>query len=234
MRYWVYMPDGTLFAPRAGENHAFRELIARAFPGYTDTPPFTTAQMVYKQVREYRDRFPQIALMPMESGAGPIPILMAGAASQSALAGRAPTRPPTEKELASSMFPARPVSAQVPGPVSNDDKIVADFVAAHLSSSLMKMEPKDGWVAEPETTWVLAGNAEEAGSATGPVLIYSLSGAEIVLTKPLPAAHYKATWNKATWIDPRTGAEPPAITSTGQTWTKPDPRAWLLLLEPAQ
>jgi hypothetical protein len=222
MRYWVYMSDGTLFAPRAGEDHAFRELIARTFPGYTDTPPFTTAQMVYKQVREYRDRFPQIALMPMESGAGPIPILMAGAASQSALAGRAPTRPPTEKELASSMFPARPVSAQVPGPVSNDDKIVADFVAAHLASSLMKMEPKDGWVAAPETTWVLACSAAE------PVVIYSLSGSEIALTKPLPAAHYKATW-----IDPRTGAET-AATSTGKTWTKPDPRAWLLLLEPAQ
>jgi len=228
MRYWVYMPDGTLFAPRAGENHAFRELIARAFPGYTDTPPFTTAQMVYKQVREYRDRFPQIALMPMESGAGPIPILMAGAASQSALVGRAPTRPPTEKELASSMFPARPASAQVPGPVSNEDKIVADFVAAHLASSLMKMEPKDGWVAAPETTWVLAGNPEEAGSATGPVLVYSLSGAEIAFTKPLPAAHYRAIW-----IDPRTGAETPAA-STTQRWTKPDSRAWLLLLEPAQ
>ncbi|MDR3724766.1 MAG: DUF6298 domain-containing protein [Terracidiphilus sp.] len=228
MRYWVYMSDGTLFAPRAGENHAFRELIARAFPGYTDTPPFTTAQMVYKQVREYRDRFPHIALMPMESGAGPIPILMAGAASQSALVGRAPTRPPTEKELASSMFPARPVSAQVPGPVSNDDKIVANFIAAHLALSLMKMEPKDGWVSAPETTWVLAGKAEEAGSAAEPVLVYSLSGPEITLTKPLLATHYKATW-----IDPRTGAET-AAASTAQRWTKPDPREWLLLLEPAQ
>ena len=42
MRYWEYLPDGSLFAPRAGENHAFRELISKQFPGYTDTPPATT------------------------------------------------------------------------------------------------------------------------------------------------------------------------------------------------
>ncbi len=39
VRYWEYEPNGTLFAPKAGENHAFRELISQTFPGYTDTPP---------------------------------------------------------------------------------------------------------------------------------------------------------------------------------------------------
>jgi hypothetical protein len=220
MRYWEYMPDGTLFAPKAGENHAFREIIARTFPGYSDTPPFTTAQLVYKQVREYRDRYPQIALMPMEAGAGPWPVLMAGAASESALEGRAPTRPPTEKELASSMYPARPVSAQVPQPASNEDKVAGQFVAAHLSMVLMKMEPKDGWVSAPDANWVLAGSAAE------PVVIYSLSGDAITLSKPLPAAN-----NKAMWFDPRTGAES-AATADGLTWHKPDARTWVLLIEP--
>lgn len=78
MRYWVYQPDGTLFAPKAGENHAFRELISTQFKGYSDTPPPTTPEQVYRQVREYRDRYPDIALVPMESGAGPLPILMGG------------------------------------------------------------------------------------------------------------------------------------------------------------
>ena len=225
MRYWEYLPDGTLFAPRAGENRAFRELIARAFPGYTDTPPLTTPAMVYKQVREYRDRYPQIALMPMEAGAGPWPVLMAGAASPSALVGRAATRPPTEKELASSMYPsaspAKPVSAQVPGPMSSEDKIAADFVAAHLSSTLAKMGPKDGWA--DAQTWVLAGGAAE------PVVMYSLGGKEIVLTKPLPAAHYKATW-----FDPRTGEEKSANGTAEKKWIKPDERAWVLLLKPVR
>jgi len=220
MRYWIYLPDGSLFAPKAGENHAFRELIARTFPGYTDTPPLTTAQMVYKQVREYRDRYPQIALMPMEAGAGPWPVLMAGAASQSAHVARGGTRPPTEKELASSMYPARPVSAEVPQPASNDDKIASQFVAAHLATVLMKMEPKDGWVRVPESTWVLAGGAAE------PVVIYSLAGDSIVLSKPLPAARVKGTW-----FDPRTGVES-ATVAEGLNWHKPDTREWVLLLEP--
>ena len=60
-----YRPDGTLFAPKAGENHAFRA-IADAFPGYTNTPPPTTPEQVYREVREYRDRYPNVALMPME------------------------------------------------------------------------------------------------------------------------------------------------------------------------
>jgi hypothetical protein len=70
MRFLWYRPDGTLFAPKAGEKHAFRELIAAAFPGYTDTPPPTRPEQVYREVREYRDRYPEIALMPMEEGAG--------------------------------------------------------------------------------------------------------------------------------------------------------------------
>lgn len=240
MRYWIYQPDGTLFAPVAGENHAFRELIARAFPGYSDTPPFTTAPMVYRQVREYRDRYPQIVLMPMEAGAGPWPLLMAGAASQSALVARAATRPPTEKELASSMYPARPVSAQVPQPASNEDKIAAQFVAAHLGSALMKMEPKDGWVLAPDANWVLAGSAAE------PVVIYSLSGDAITLTKPLATLHGQAphaaghaagsavgrtTW-RTTWFDPRT-ATVYAATADALTFHKPDAREWVLLIEPA-
>jgi hypothetical protein len=222
MRYWEYMPDGTLFAPKAGENHAFRELIARAFPGYTDTPPPTTPELVYKQVREYRDRYPEKALMPMEAGAGPIPILMAGAASQSALVSRGSTRPPTAQELSASMYPQRPASAQAPAPVPIEDKVAAQFVAAHLAASLMKMEPKDGWVAAPEHTWVLAGGAAE------PVLLYSLSGSSIAVTRALPAPQYKATW-----IDPRTGNETAASGSEGK-WTKPDGKEWLLLLEPVR
>ena len=45
----------------------------------------------------------------------------------------------------------------------------------------MKMSPKDGWVSAPERTWVLAGGPAE------PVLIYSLSGADITLAGALPA-----------------------------------------------
>ena len=164
MRYWEYEPDGTLFAPKAGENHAFRELISQAFPGYTDTPPATTPQMVYKETREYRDKYPNIALMPMEDGAGAIPILMGGAASQSALVGgRPPGPPPTAQEAATAMYPLRTAPATPPAARVNPDRIIDQFVHTYLAKDLMKMSPKDGWVAAPERT--LGPRSGEAGRA---------------------------------------------------------------------
>ena len=50
----------------------------------------------------------------------------------------------------------------------------------------MKMSPKDRWVAATEHTWVLAGGEAD------PVLICSLSGADIVLASALPAKIYNA------------------------------------------
>jgi hypothetical protein len=223
MRYWEYRPDGILFAPKAGENHAFRELIAAEFPGYTDTPPPTTPEQVYREVREYRDHYPEIALMPMEEDAGPIPILMAGAASQSALQSRPLAPTPTATESASAMYPQRARPAEGPNQVS-PDKIIDQFVHRYLATELMKMSPKDGWVVAPEHTWVLGG-----GSAD-PVLIYSLSGNDITFMNALPEKTYKAMW-----FDPRTGATQDAKTAAGAArtvLTKPDSRAWLLLLRP--
>jgi hypothetical protein len=225
MRYWEYEPDGTLFAPKAGENHAFRELISQAFPGYTDTPPATTPQMVYREVREYRDRYPDKALMPMEEGAGPIPILMAGAASQSALVGGRPPGPvPTAQQSATAMYPLRSASVPPASNRPNPDRMVEQFVHAYLARDLMKMSPKDGWVAAPECTWVLAGGADN------PVLIYSLSSDDITLATALPAKTYQAMW-----FDPRTGATQDAKPVSGAAQTslpKPDAREWLLLLTP--
>ena len=224
MRYWEYEPDGTLFAPKAGENHAFRELISQAFPGYTDTPPATTPQMVYREVREYRDKYPDKALMPIEEGAGPIPILMAGAASQSALVGGRPPVPATPQQAASAMYPLRP-AATPPGPNRpNPDRIMEQFVHTYLATELMKMSPKDGWVAAPEHTWVLAGDA------ASPVVIYSLSGDDIALAAKLPARAYKAMW-----LDPHTGSTKDVNTISGAAQTsipKPDANDWLLLLTP--
>ena len=223
MRYWEYRPDGTLFAPVAGENHAFREMIAAAFPGYTDTPPPTTPEQVYREVREYRDRYPEIALMPMEEGAGPIPILMAGAASQSALQSRPITPAPTATERASAMYPQRTRPTEAPNQVTQEE-IINEFIHTYLATELMKMSPRDGWVAAPEHTWMLA------GGSTDPVLIYSLSGSDVTLKNALPAKAYKAMW-----FDPRTGSTQDTKIAAGvvpAVLTKPDTREWLLLLRP--
>ncbi|GAC1421353.1 MAG: DUF6298 domain-containing protein [Acidobacteriaceae bacterium] len=225
MRYWEYRPDGTLFAPRAGENHAFRELISKEFPGYTDTPPGTTPEQVYRQTREYRDRYPNVALMPMEEGAGPIPILMGGAASQSGLVGGRPPSPrPSVEQSASAMYPSRPGAAVEQPSSLSPDRIIEDFVQTYLAADLMNMSPRDGWTSAPERTWTLAGGKAQ------PVLIYSLSGSDVTLTRALPNAAYSAIW-----FDPRIGSPQRMQTVSGAASTvfaKPDAKEWLLLLQP--
>ena len=55
-RYWQYMADGTLFAPPAGGNRAYREYRTEAF-GKDAVPP-STPEQVDRQIREYSERFP--------------------------------------------------------------------------------------------------------------------------------------------------------------------------------
>ena len=208
MRYWTYYSDGTLWAPPAGINQAFRAQIEAKFPGYQDTPPPTTPQLVYKQVREYRDRFPNIALVPMESGAGPLPILMAGGAAQSSLRGFAR-------------------GAQRDGP--SQDAVIDKFVASYLAHDLTQMNPVDGWVSDPTNNRVLA-------SATT-LLIDTRSGPTLTIAKPLPHATYRETWvnpNPGNSVfDPNTAtSRGPTVVpiQSGTTINKPDEKEWLLLL----
>jgi hypothetical protein len=165
MRYWTYYSDGTLWAPPAGINRAFRDQIQTQFKGYSDTPPVTTPELVYKQVREYRDKYPNIALVPMESGAGPLPILMGGGAAQSALRGFAP-------------------GARRDGP--SQDAIIDKFVANYLANDLTQMNPVDGLINDPTKNWVLASDTT--------ILIDTRSGPTLTLAKSLPHSTYRATW----------------------------------------
>jgi hypothetical protein len=204
MRYWVYEPDGKLFAPDAGQNLAFRKIIQATFPGYADTPPPSTPELVYKQVREYRDRYPNIALVPMESGTGPMPILMAGAASQSTLRGFRP---------------------RGDGDAPPSDAVIDKFVNEELSDSLMKMGPVDGWITE-DHNWVLAGDAK------APVLIDARAGTSFTFAKNLPLASYRGMWFDAHTGEVK--GDPVTIAGTaGTSITKPGDGEWLLLLKPA-
>jgi hypothetical protein len=225
MRYWEYQPDGTLFAPDAGQNKAFRELISDYFPGYTDTPPPTTPVMVYKQVREYRDKYPNIALLPMEEGAGPLPILMAGGASQSSLRGGI-VMPPVAVQNAPGIpgAPPRSLASTTPERRGNsEDAIVDRFVAEYLTNDLMKMSPEDGVVEDGAHNWVLAGEGTDA------VLIDARAGGSFTLAKALPHASYNGIW-----FNPATGKSKNAGTlsgAAGAVMSKPDEEEWLLLLK---
>jgi hypothetical protein len=201
MRYWYYLSDGTLFAPEAGQNRAYRDMIASQFGGnYSNSGPPTTDDQVYRQVREYRDRYPHVALLPLENGAGPLPILMSGGVSLS----------------------APRLNQQGRGTGISNDGIIDRFIHDYLASDLMKMMPVDGLVAEPQRNWVLGGDTADA------LLIYSRSGGQITLAKGLAHTAYHELW-----FDPASGQvkEGSQISvQAGTNITKPDSKAWLLLL----
>jgi hypothetical protein len=118
-RYWQYLVDGSLFAPDSGGKLAFREQRTTAF-GQDAIPP-GKPELVYKQVREYRDRFPEKAIICGHAGQGPIPILMAGGAL------------PLLADYASS----QPLKSD------RDDHAFIIFVREHLAALLATMHPVD-------------------------------------------------------------------------------------------
>ena len=62
IRYWYYQADGSAYAPRGGEHLAPRQ-HARLMK-----PKGTTAQQVYRAVLEYKQRFPEKAVMYSAAG----------------------------------------------------------------------------------------------------------------------------------------------------------------------
>lgn len=166
MRYWQYKPDGSLWAAPGGKNLAFREMIAKDFGRSDDAPANTTPQQVYRQVREYHDRYPDKAIVAWNAGTGPIPTLMAGGAQ---------------------VLMRNPSGGHGQGRTVDQTPLDA-FVREHLATTLMKMKPGDGIAANPEQTWCLADDRYES------VLLYSLAGSSIELRGSLAQNHYTGLW----------------------------------------
>ncbi len=127
-RYWQYLEDGKLFAPDGLGKLAFREIRTNTFGRDAIMP--TKAEFVYRQVREYRDKFPGKAVVTGHGGFGPIPVLMAGGAS--------------------------PVSAESAAPFAGgprNDAAFYAFVSERLADVLPAMRPLDGFAGD---AWCLA------------------------------------------------------------------------------
>jgi hypothetical protein len=141
-------------------------MIGRDFGKPGDTPPNTTPEQVYRQVREYHDRYPDKAIVAWNGGAGPIPVLMAGGAEALML---------------------NPSGGHGEGRVV--DRTVLDaFVDEQLAGKLMGMQPKDGLASDPTHTWCLADDSLQT------VLLYSLSGPTIELQRELRQSDYAGMW----------------------------------------
>jgi hypothetical protein len=200
-RYWQYRPDGKLWAPEGGRNLAFREMITEEFKRSGDAPPDTTPAQVYRQVREYRDRFPDKAVVTWHSGAGPLPILMAGGAQA---------------------LMRNPAAGQSQGEQSDRTKL-DPFVREHLSTILMKMSPFDGLLEDPSSNWCLSDTRGEA------VLIYSLAGSSFKLARVLPRGGYTGLWFDPRTGETRP-LDPQGLWGKETAINKPTGEDWLLLL----
>jgi hypothetical protein len=200
-RYWQYRPDGTLWAPAGGRNLAFREMITNDFGRAGDAPPDTTPAQVYRQVREYRDRFPDKAVVAWHGGAGPVPVLLAGGAQA---------------------LMRNPAAGQSQGSQPDETKLDG-FVREHLAAVLMRMSPRDELFADAARNWCLAARAGDA------VLVYSLAGASVTLARALPRAAYAGLWFDPRTGDTRP-LDAPRSWRQGTTLAKPDGADWLLLL----
>jgi hypothetical protein len=201
MRYWQYRPDGSLWAPPGGKNLAFREMIAQNFGRSDDTPPDTTPLQVYRQIREYHDRYPDKAIVAWHGGAGPIPVLMAGGA-------QALMRNPSAGQ----------------GQGRTVDRTTLDgFVREQLASTLMNMQPRDGAAADPDQTWCLADDRSES------VLFYSLAGPSVTLLRTLSQSSYTGLWFDPRTGNTMP-LEAPVSGQAGAVIRKPTPEPWLVLL----
>lgn len=171
MRYWQYRPDGTLYAPQGGKNLAFREIITKDFGKSSDAAPPTTPEQAYRQVREYRDKYPEKAIVVWHNGVGSIPALMAGAAQ---------------------VLMQNPTAGHGQGKIVDRNNF-DDFVDTFLSNVLYKMSPKDGILLNEKQNWWLSNDTDNT------ILIYSLKGSEIRFKQNRDLKNYGFTWyNTAT------------------------------------
>lgn len=156
-RYWQYRPDGTLWAPRGDRNLAFREMITQDFGRSGDAPPDTTPEQAYRQVREYRERYPDKAVVAWHNGVTAMPALMAGAA-------QVLNRNPSAGHGQGRSVDRTPVDA---------------FVQERLADRLAAMSPANDLVAAGDKAWALADPDRRT------VLFYSYEGPSLTLAPAL-------------------------------------------------
>ncbi|MGY2132986.1 DUF6298 domain-containing protein [Hymenobacter sp. HD11105] len=164
MRYWQYRPDSTLWAPAGGQNLAFREMVGRDFRLSGDAAPPTTPQQAYRQVREYRERFPDKAVVAWHNGVGQLPAFMAGAAQ---------------------VLTQNPTAGHGQGRVTDRTAFDA-FVQTHLATVLPTLQPAA--TLATDSTWALATPSREV------VMLYSQTGPTISLTQKLRKAPTTGLW----------------------------------------
>ncbi|SEW22249.1 hypothetical protein SAMN05428988_3301 [Chitinophaga sp. YR573] len=146
IRYWYYQQNGTAYAPQGGQNLAPRQ-HARLLK-----PKKTSAEQVYRAVREYRSKYPGKAVLYSADGYDAFgwAVFMAGGS----LANIPVIQADGFLSAAASMQPADNTDGQLTLSNSNNEYIVYSTSAIHLdlkgSYKACWIDPKDGHVLKTE------------------------------------------------------------------------------------
>lgn len=179
LRYWWYLPDGKLYAPPGG-----MEIPGRYAGGGKSAQ--TTPEQIYRQIRQYREVFPQRVILHTISadrrqtwaflmGGGSLLLRPFGYQDSP---GPEPWRPPLEYIA----------------PYSTDIVLPAyEFINTHLAAALPETRPMPALVNSPGHNWCLADPGRN-------YLVYLLNGGDVDLDLQDVAGRFSARW-----LDPVTG-----------------------------
>lgn len=209
LSYWWTNADGTLYAPEGGQE----------VPGrYTgQLPDATSPASLYRQIREYRLRYPDKAIIQhhrIEVEKAWAFLMAGGSMIISGLQYR-DSAPPKE--------PWEPPDTYIAPEESSTLQPTYDFLRANLARVLPHMKPMTS-VGDEDHAWCLAEEGRH-------YLAFTLHGG--LVTVDLSAAPQRRF--RARWFDPRKGKLSPAgdgFVTGGQTTSleAPDNRCWTLWL----
>ena len=174
LRYWWNQPDGSLFAPKGG-----REVAGRYTSGREAAK--TTPLAIHQQIREYRLRYPEKALLHrIEASREQSLAFLFGGGSM----------------LVRSMgYPeGQEPKAYGPVPPAHIIQPTYDFINQKLAAGLPRMTPQPSLVKDAAGNFCLC----EPGRA---YLVYALKGGPVELDLSTVTGEFEARW-----FDPRTGA----------------------------
>jgi hypothetical protein len=213
LRYWWYLPDGSLHAPPGG-----REIAGRYAGGFQSAK--TTAEQIYRQVREYRDAFPDRAILhTINANRQQMWAFLMGGGSLLISPLEYPVIPGSEPGTLPQEYIA-------PGPKELMQPPY-DFINTYLATELPRTLPASGLVSNPERNWCLAdpGHTYLVYMLRGGALELDLSGVSGTLT--------------AYWLDPAGEALLPVnghqvVAGKVVQFVAPDQHDWLLWLTDTQ
>ena len=201
LRYWWYDPDGSLHAPEGG-----KQIPGRFVGGSSKTTPF----QIYRQVREYRARYPHKGLLhTIEASRQQTWAFLMGGGSMLVRSLEYPSSEDPEHYIA-------PEHSAIIQPTYG-------FINDRLSRHLQRTVPQDLVLNHPERNWCLA-------ETDHTYLVYALAGGEMRLDLSGASGSFRARW-----FDPRTGTLLDAgdgVVRGGAvvSFTAPDEQDWALWL----